>query len=339
MTSSKSAPKSKPEVASSSKPTLVPPPTRPRDRLKLTAFPIHPFDQLHNVDTSGLVPAKHLITGHANDEHVTAYYGVAPSILRTLIARWRETIPPHPISSYTFIDIGAGKGRGLLVASEFHFRRVVGIELNPDLATIARHNVTHWIEAHAEDFTAPQLTPIEVLEQDALDYEFPSTPTLLFLFHPFEAPVLKKLLRRIETHFATPSTKNSSLATGTPTTDSSMAPSAPTKKSSVATGTRTKNPSAAADPSSKDSPSSPRPESSQPALDLIYVNAECADVLDRNPAFTQLFLDNVKMSPEDHTADIEAIARQKEYGSTGDEECAIYRYTGRTTRPIFNGAG
>ena len=33
---------------------------------------------------------------------------------------------------------------------------------------------------------------------------------------------------------------------------------------------------------------------------------------------------------EDHAADLEAIARQKEYGSTGDEECAIYRYTGRT---------
>ena len=33
------------------------------------------------------------------------------------------------------------------------------------------------------------------------------------------------------------------------------------------------------------------------------------------------------MSPEDHAADIEAIAAQKEYGSTGDEECAIYRFT------------
>jgi predicted RNA methylase len=272
---SKSAPKLKP----------VPAPTRPRDLLKLTAFPIHPFDQMHGVDTSGLVPAKHLVTGHANDEHVTAYYGVAPSILRSLIDQWRETIPPHPISSYTFIDIGAGKGRGILVASEYRFRKVIGIELNPSLAAVARHNVAHWTHAHSEDFTAPRLAPIEVLEQDALDYELPATPTLIFLFHPFEAPVLRQLLRRIETHFAQRS-----------------------------------------------------PRRSEPALDLIYVNAECAPVLDRNPAFTQLFLDNVKMSPEDHAADLEAIARQKEYGSTGDEECAIYRYTGRATGPIFTPA-
>src|SRR5450755_1309381 len=122
------------------KPSLVPAATRPRDLLKLTQFPIHPFDQMHGVDTSGLVPAKHLVTGHANDEHVTAYYGVAPSILRTLIDKWRETIPPHPIHRYTFLDIGAGKGRGLLVASEYHFKKVVGIELNPALAAIGRKN-------------------------------------------------------------------------------------------------------------------------------------------------------------------------------------------------------
>lgn len=237
---------------------------------------------MHGVDTSGLVPAKHLVTGHANDEHVTAYYGVAPSILRALVGHWRETVPPHPISSYTFIDIGAGKGRGLLVASEFRFRKVIGIELNPSLVAIARQNVARWTRTHATDPTSERIAPIEVLEQDALDFDLPATPALLFLFHPFESPVLRQLLRRIETKFAA---------------------------------------------RSKTSP--------KPALDLIYVNAECANVLDRNPAFEQLFLDHVKMTPEDHAADLEAIALQREYGSTGDEECAIYRYTGRTNGPIF----
>ena len=240
---------------------------------------------MHGVDTSGLVPAKHLVTGHANDEHVTAYYGVAPSILRNLIDHWRELVPPYPISSYTFIDIGCGKGRGLLVASEYRFREVIGIELNPELAAVARQNVAHWEETHAADPTSARIAAIEVLEQDALDFELPNTPVLLFLFHPFEAPVLRQLLRRIETRFAA----------------------------------RPKN-------------------SPPPALDLLYVNAECANVLDRHPGFTQLFLDHVKMSPEDHAADLEAIARQKEYGSTGDEECAIYRYTGRAKGPIFKPA-
>lgn len=248
-------------------------PIRPRDLLKATSIPVHPFDQIHGVETSGLVPAANLVTGHPNDEHVTAYYGVAPSILRSLIDLWRETPPPEPIYSYTFIDIGAGKGRAMLVASELPFRQVIGIELNPAMAATARQNIHHWQQSHAADITARRPIPIELLEQDALTFDFPSTPTLAFLFHPFEAPVLKQLLRRIETQFANRSN----------------------------------------------------------TLDILYVNAECRTLLDKHPAFTRLFNGPVAMSPEDHAADLEAIAQQQEYGSTGDEECAIYRYTGRTT--------
>lgn len=257
---------------------------RPRDLLKPTSLPIHPFDEIHGVDTSGLVPARHLLTGHPNDEHVTAYYGVAPSILRSLIDHWRETVPPHPISSYTFVDVGAGKGRALLVASEYRFRKVVGVELNPLLADIARGNADHWTRTHAADPTSEHIAPIEIFEQDALEFELPATPALVFMFHPFEAPVLEQFIERIHTQLAA------------------------------------------------------RPKSRPPALDLIYVNAECANILDNHVGFTQLFLDHVKMSPEDYAADLEAIAQQKEYGSTGDEECAIYRYIRRASGPIFKPA-
>jgi SAM-dependent methyltransferase len=240
--------------------------------------PQHPFDQIHGVDTSGLIAAGNLITGHPNDSHVTAYYGVAPSILRTLIGLWRATNPLHPIDHYTFLDVGAGKGRAMLVASEFPFCQIIGIELNPTLADVAQLNLDHWIASHAADTTAPLLAPIHLSEQDALTFDLPRTPTLAFLFHPFEAPVLKLLLRRIEARFAKKS--------GTPT----------------------------------------------PAFDLLYVNAECRKTLDQHPAFTRLFLGPVAMSAEDHAADIAAIAQQKDYGSTGDEECAIYRFTGRTKK-------
>jgi hypothetical protein len=248
----------------------------PTRKLKKTLAPPpfqHPFDQIHGVDTSGLIAARHLLTGHPNDAHVTAYYGVAPSILRTLVDLWEATSPPHPISRYTFIDFGAGKGRAMLVASELPFRQVIGIELNPELADIAQSNLDHWLASHAADPTAAPITPVHLYEQDALTFDLPQSPTLAFLFHPFEAPVLKLLLRRIEASLA--------------------------KK--------------------KDA-----------AFDLLYVNSECRTVLDRHPAFTRLFLGPVAMSPEDHAADLAAIAQQKEYGSTGDEECAIYRFTGRS---------
>ncbi|HEY2038374.1 MAG TPA: methyltransferase domain-containing protein [Edaphobacter sp.] len=246
-------------------------PIRPRDLLKNTTAPIHPFDQIHSTDTSGLVPARDLVTGHPNDEHVTAYYAVAPSILRSLIDRWCETSLPHHITDYTFLDIGAGKGRAVLLASEFPFRRIIGVELNPVMAEIARANLTLWQSAHATDPTASAIAPTHIVQDDALNLPLPETPTVVFLFHPFEDPVLKELLHRIEKSF--------SRRTGD--------------------------------------------------LDLLYVNAEHGAVLDRHPAFTLLWQGSVAMSIEDHTADLEAIAQQTEYGSTGDELCSIYRYTGR----------
>jgi len=249
-------------------------PKRPRDLLRATSTPLHPFDQIHGTDTSGLVPAADLVTGHPHDDHVTAYYAVAPSILRALVAQWRETPPPHPLSSYAFLDLGCGKGRALLLASEFNFREVIGVELNPELAATALRNVDLWNHAHASDITAPHIAGIRVIHDDALNVTLPATPTVIFLFHPFEEPVVKPLLRRIETVFAR------------------------------------------------------RPGD----LDILYVNAEHIATIDRNPGFCQLWHGPIAMTPEDHAADAEAIAQQPEYGSTGDERCAIYRYTGRGSK-------
>lgn len=255
---------------------LVPPKPRPRDLLKLTDFPIHPFDHTHGTDTSGLVPAKHLRTGSPSDEHVTAYYGVAPSILRGLVARWLDTAPTADLREWTFVDIGAGKGRALLVASELGFRQVIGVELNARLVEIALSNTTTWAASHAADPTATRVAPIEVLHADALEFDLPAGPVLLFLFHPFEGPLLEQMLDRMQAQLS---------------------------------------------------------RRRSPALDVLYVNAECREAFESSGRFRQLFLGSVPMTPEDHAADLEAIAQQKEYGSTGDEECAIYRWTGSITLP------
>jgi len=240
-------------------------------RRKSSIAPVHPFDAAHGVETGGLIPAGDLVTGHTSDEHVTAYYGVAPSILRELVNLWLDTAPAYAIGQYNFVDIGAGKGRAILVASELGFRQVVGVELNPAIADVAQRNVDHWVASRAADETAARIAPIRLLEQDALEFAFPPGPAVVFLFHPFEAPLMRSLLKRLETQFAK------------------------------------------------------RPGD----LDILYVNTECIRVFDRNAAFKRLWFGKVAMSPEDHAADKEAIAQQREYGSTGDEECGIWRLIGR----------
>ncbi len=230
------------------------------------AAPTHPFDRLFRTNTGGLIPRAELLTGHANDAHITAYYAVAPSILDSLIDVWLGTRPRFAIDRYTFLDIGAGKGRAVLCAANHPFLEVIGIELNPGLAAIARANIKTFETGRQ---TSP-LAPISLIEGDALAAPLPSTPTVAFLFHPFEAPVLRRLVARAELHFAH------------------------------------------------------RPGE----FDLLYVNAEHASVLDGNPRFERVFHGMLPMSAEDHLADLAEIAEQMEYGSTGDELCTIFRFTG-----------
>ena len=236
---------------------------------KKTTPAIHPFDQLHGTDTSGLIPGRIIAQGtQAKVAELTAYYGVAPSILAGLLDHWlQHTHPQAAIEKTVFLDVGAGKGRACLLASQHPFLRVEGVELNAPLAAIARANIALW----AQDPTANALAPIELHHADATLHPIPAEPTLAFLFHPFELPILRRFLRHIEK-------------------------------------SRTEHPA---------------------PLDLIYANAEHDSLLDHHAAFTRLWMGRVAMTPADHVADLAAIAEQKEYGSTGDELCAIYRYTGR----------
>jgi SAM-dependent methyltransferase len=229
---------------------------------------IHPFDTLHGTDTSGLIPGKIIAQGTSvKVEELTAYYGVAPSILHGILDIWLRETHPQPIEQTVFLDIGAGKGRALLLASQYPFLRVEGVELNPTLATIAKANISLW----HNDLQANALAPLALHHADATTHPLPPEPTLAFLFHPFELPLLRRFLRHIERSIYLNS----------------------------------------------------RP------FDLLYANAEHDSLLDRHPCFTRLWLGSVPMTPADHLADLAAIAEQKEYGSTGDELCAIYRFTPR----------
>ncbi|MGA7244658.1 MAG: class I SAM-dependent methyltransferase [Terracidiphilus sp.] len=163
---------------------------------KKEGFTLHPFDQENGVQTSGLIPGRYLKTGHTNDRHSTAYFGVAPSVFHALLKRWRRTRPTAPVGGFTFIDLGAGMGRAMLLAAEYPFRKVIGIELNPILTKIARRNLQIW---RAADQTR---MPIQLVCGDAVEARFPKGPCLVFLFNPFGASVMRLMLKRLAAAFA-----------------------------------------------------------------------------------------------------------------------------------------
>lgn len=156
----------------------------------------HPFDLEFGVRTSGLVAGRHLGSGHMHDRHITAYFGVAPSVFQGMIVRWRQCRSVAPIDAYTFVDIGAGMGRGMLLAAAYPFRAVLGVEIHPGLARIARRNLTLWRSA------GRTRAPIRLACRDAVEFPLPAGHCVAFFFNPFGAPVLRRLLRTWARSFA-----------------------------------------------------------------------------------------------------------------------------------------
>jgi SAM-dependent methyltransferase len=151
-------------------------------------FTRHPFDEEFGVRTSGLVAGRHLKSGHLHDRHATAYYGVAPSVFRALLRRWQKSRPGWALEEVSFIDVGAGMGRAMLLTAELPFRQVVGVELNPTLGRIGRKNLAVWRAS------GRARTPMKLVCGDAVEFPLPEGPCLAFLFNPFGAPVMRRLL-------------------------------------------------------------------------------------------------------------------------------------------------
>ena len=146
-------------------------------------LPTHPFDILHGVDTSGYIRSGVLLNS-ASAIHTVAYYGISPSTLHQGLTRI-----PAPLDRFTFVDIGCGKGRALIVAAQFHFARLIGVDLAAELCEIAVQNLALVPAAAGR---------VSVLNVDAITLVYPETPLVIFLYDPFYAPILRKVLANLE---------------------------------------------------------------------------------------------------------------------------------------------
>jgi SAM-dependent methyltransferase len=162
-------------------------------------IPVHPFDLRHGIDTSGLIGKALLDSGHAHDRFITGYWGTSPSLFRNALEHWQESLTQtHYIcQDFALIDIGCGKGRVVMLASDHPFRQVIGVELNPELATIAQKNLEIWKRStHA-------CKDLAILNADALAVPVPDCPVVFYLYNPFDAPVVELFLNRLASLTAT----------------------------------------------------------------------------------------------------------------------------------------
>ena len=92
---------------------------------------------------------------------------------------------------FTFIDIGSGKGRPLLMASEYPFRRIIGVELLQELNAVAQENLRKFPKERMRCQT------IEAFQGDATAFPFPPEPLVVFMFHPLPEGGFRKVMANL----------------------------------------------------------------------------------------------------------------------------------------------
>lgn len=146
------------------------------------------FDRLHAVDTADElsleaagVPAADVARGN----------GVYRPLTGEL---FREAMGSIDIdaSAFTFVDIGSGKGKVLFMASDYPFKRIVGIEYAAGLHEVAVRNVASYRSERR------RCTEIEPVYGDALAYTPPPGPLVLFIFNALAPDFMRALLQKLD---------------------------------------------------------------------------------------------------------------------------------------------
>ena len=145
------------------------------------------FDLRYGTDTKRRVDLADMDTRGPSAPHAVHYEATRPREFHKLMSRLG--LP----SGGVFVDIGSGKGRVLLMASNYGFRRVLGIEFSPALCEVARSNILAYRQRRR-----PLSAPMEVITSDACEYQFSDDETVFFLYNPFDAWIVNIVLGHIK---------------------------------------------------------------------------------------------------------------------------------------------
>ena len=151
------------------------------------------WDRRHGVDTAGSIQlgALNVVGPHRamGNEAVCTSPRTFDFIMKSL---------PRDLHNHTFIDIGSGKSRTLLLASRYPFAEIIGVEFARELVEIARSNIERLSDP------TQKCRALSVVEADAAAYDFPEVPLVVYFYNPFSKDVfdivLKNLVSSLERH-------------------------------------------------------------------------------------------------------------------------------------------
>ena len=157
-------------------------------RRKLAELSRDGFDAAHGTDTAGVLAGRELGPCVTRAGHlVIPYETTSEASIRMALDGLAGDL-----STSVFVDLGCGKGKPLMIAAGYPFRRLIGVDISPACVAVARRNIA----SHGPEKIDP--TRVELRVQDATDFEFPGEPLVLYLYNPFPGAVLERVVANLE---------------------------------------------------------------------------------------------------------------------------------------------
>jgi predicted RNA methylase len=147
------------------------------------------FDRKYDLDTQAPVRVAELETSAPGGRFANRYEGTPIPVVRKILRRLKVDQ-----RQYSFIDLGSGKGRVLLAASQYPLKSVIGIEFSEKLHNIAQANI--------EKFATSGLLrtlPVSInIDAGAFDFSDDGN-TIIFSANPFGAALMNQVLDNLQT--------------------------------------------------------------------------------------------------------------------------------------------
>ena len=143
------------------------------------------FDKRHNVETAREERLGEMGVAADDVRRGNIYYRVTWG---WLIKRAMAQLDIDP-RRYSFIDYGSGKGKAMLMASDYPFKTIIGLEYAQGLHDIAAENCRTYRSADK------QCHSLKSILGDVQDYTPPPGPIVCFMCNPFDETTLRAVFK------------------------------------------------------------------------------------------------------------------------------------------------
>jgi SAM-dependent methyltransferase len=140
------------------------------------------FDRRYGIQTSGIILLPGTSFDRARLLDATQYGPINGWGFRKFL---RESGFPRNLH---FVDVGCGLGRACILAAEYGFEKVTGVDLAAEFCAAARQNAARCRPPSGK------LSPIDIVQMDALVFCGQTDADLFLMFRPFSRSLTRRVL-------------------------------------------------------------------------------------------------------------------------------------------------